>query len=196
MAPTGRAGARRTQKRDAILAAAEQLLLEQGHAAMTFRSIAAAADVAPGLVQYYFPSVEDLLATVLRRSTDRIVADLGDATRSPHPLRAVWAYANDQRGSALLLEFLALANHRPQLRAVLGEGGERVRQALLASVTAHWEPHNRDRSGVPAAAALFLLVWIPRMIMLEESLGTQTGHAETLTLVQRFLDNVEPLDNP
>jgi hypothetical protein len=34
------------------------------------------------------------------------------------------------------------------------------------------------------------------MVMLEESLGTQTGHAETLALVQRFLDHVEPLDDP
>jgi AcrR family transcriptional regulator len=196
MARNGRAGARRTHKRDAILAAAERLLLDEGHAAMTFRSIATAAEVVPGLVQYYFPSVDDLLAAVLRQSTDRVIADLGEATRSPHPLRAVWAYANDQRGSALLLEFLALANHRPHLRAVLGEGGERVRQALLATVTTQWESQGNDRHGVPAAAALFLLVWIPRMITLEESLGTQTGHAETLALVHRFLDDVEPLDRP
>jgi hypothetical protein len=92
------------------------------------------------------------------------------------------------------MEFLALANHRPQLRTVLGEGGERVRQALLASVTAQWAADGRDRHGVPAAAALFLLVWIPRMIMLEESLGTLTGHDEALALVERFLDDVEPLD--
>jgi hypothetical protein len=47
---------------------------------------------------------------------------------------------------------------------------------------------------VPAAAALFLLAWIPRMIFLEETLGTLTGHEETLALVDRFLDDVEPLD--
>ena len=194
MPPSPRAGARRTQKLQTILAATEQLLLAEGHAAITFRRVAAAADVVPGLVQYYFPSVDDLLAAVLRQSTDRIITELSDATRAPHPLRAVWAYANDQRGSTLLMEFLALANHRPQLRAVLGEGGERVRQALLASVEAQWAADGRDRHDVPAAAALFLLVWIPRMIMLEESLGTSTGHDETLTLVERFLDDVEPLD--
>jgi hypothetical protein len=32
------------------------------------------------------------------------------------------------------------------------------------------------------------------MIMLEESLGTLTGHDEALALVERFLDDVEPLD--
>jgi len=193
-ASPGRAGARRTQKLQAILKATERLMLDEGYAAVTFRSVAAAADVAAGLVQYYFPSVDELFTAVLRQSTDRIVAELVAATRSDHPLRAVWAYANDRRGSTLLMEFLALANHRPEVRTVLGEGGERVRQALLAAVMARWEADGRDHRGVPAAAALFLLAWIPRMVFLEEALGTLTGHAETLALVERFLDDVEPLE--
>ncbi|SPM34760.1 TetR family transcriptional regulator [Mycobacterium rhizamassiliense] len=194
MTSPGRAGARRTEKLQAILSATERLILDDGYAAITYRSVATAADVAPGLVQYYFPSVDDLFAAVLRRSTDQVIAELGAATRSDKPLRAVWAYASDRRGSALLLEFLAMANHRPQLRTVIGEGGERVRQALLAAVAARWEADGRDHDGVPAAAALFLLVWIPRMVLLEETLGTLTGHAETLAMVERFLDDVEPLE--
>jgi AcrR family transcriptional regulator len=192
MTSPGRAGARRTEKLQSILSATERLILDEGHAVITYRSVATAADVAPGLVQYYFPSVDELFAAVLRRSTDQVIAELGAATRADKPLRAVWAYANDRRGSALLIEFLAMANHRPQLRAVIGEGGERVRQALLAAVTARWESDGRDHRGVPAAAALFLLAWIPRMVLLEETLGTLTGHAETLALVERFLDDVEP----
>jgi AcrR family transcriptional regulator len=194
MASSGRAGARRTQKLRAILDGTERMMLDEGYAVVTFRSVAAAADVAPGLVQYYFPSVDELFTAVLRQSTDRIVAELGAAARADHPLRAVWAYANDRRGSALLMEFLAVANHRPEVRTVLGEGGERVRQALLAAVADRWESDGRDHRGVPAAAALFLLAWIPRMIFLEETLGTLTGHEETLALVERFLDDVEPLD--
>jgi AcrR family transcriptional regulator len=194
MVSPGRAGARRTQKLQAILHATERVMLDEGYAAVTFRRVADAADVAPGLVQYYFPSVDDLFTSVLRQSTDRIVAELGAATRSDHPLRAVWAYANDRRGSTLLMEFLALANHRQEVRTILGEGGERVRQALLAAVMARWESDGRDHRGVPAAAALFLLAWIPRMVLLEETLGTLTGHAETLALVERFLDHVEPLE--
>jgi AcrR family transcriptional regulator len=194
MASPGRAGARRTQKLQAILNATERVMLAEGYGAVTFRSVAAAAEVAPGLVQYYFPAVDELFTAVLRQSTDRIVAELGAATRSDHPLRAVWAYANDRRGSTLLMEFLALANHREEVRTVLGEGGERVRQALLSAVMDRWESDGRDHRGVPAAAALFLLAWIPRMVFLEERLGTLTGHAETLALVERFLDDVEPLE--
>jgi AcrR family transcriptional regulator len=169
-------------------------MLEEGYAAVTFRSVATAADVAPGLVQYYFPAVDDLFGAVLRHSTDRLIAELAAATRSERPLRAVWAYASDRRGSALLMEFLALGNHRPQVRRILGEGGERVRRALVEAVTARWEADGRDHRGVPAAAVLFLLAWIPRMVFLEETLGTLTGHAEALELVERFLDDVEPLE--
>jgi AcrR family transcriptional regulator len=194
MTSPGRPGARRTQKRQAILNATERVMLDEGYAAVTFRSVAAAADVTPGLVQYYFPSVDELLTAVLRQSTDRIIAELGAATRSDHPLRAVWAYANDRRGSTLLMEFLALANHHREVRSVLGEGGERVRQALLSAVMARWESDGRDHRGAPAAAALFLLAWIPRIVLLEETLGTLTGHAETIALVERFLTDVEPLE--
>lgn len=191
---TSGAGARRTQKLSAILEATERIMLDEGYAAVTFRSVATEAGVAAGLVQYYFPSVDDLFTAVLRQSTDRLIAELGAATRSDHPLRAVWAYANDRRGSTLLMEFLALANHRPEIGAVLGEGGERVRQALLAAVEERWQSDGRDHRGVPAAAALFLLTWIPRMVFLEETLGTSTGHEETLALVERFLGAAEPLD--
>jgi AcrR family transcriptional regulator len=80
MASSGGAGARRTQKLLAILGATERIMLDEGYAAVTFRSVAAAADVAPGLVQDYFPSVDELFTAVLRQSTDRLVAELGAAT--------------------------------------------------------------------------------------------------------------------
>jgi AcrR family transcriptional regulator len=195
MASSGGAGARRTQKLLAILDATERIMLNDGYAAVTFRSVAAAADVAPGLVQYYFPSVDELFTAVLRQSTDRLVAELGAAARSDHPLRAVWAYADDRRGSRLLMEFLAVANHHHEVGTVLGEGGARVRRALLDAVADRWRSDGRDHHGVPAAAAVFLLAWIPRMIFLEETLGTLTGHEETRALVERFLDDVEPLDS-
>jgi AcrR family transcriptional regulator len=194
MTSPGQPGARRTQKRQAILYATERVMLDEGYAAVTFRNVAAAADVTPGLVQYYFPSVDKLFEAVLHQSTDRIVAELGAATRSDYPLRAVWAYANDRRGANLLMEFLALANHRQELRSVLVAGGERLRQALLAAVMARWGSDGCDHRGVPAPAALFLLAWIPRIVLLEESLGTLTGHAETLALVESFLNDVEPLE--
>lgn len=185
-------GARQSAKLQGILAATEALMLDQGYGAVTFRSVANAAGVAAGLVQYYFPSLDDLFVAVLRSATDRLIADLQRATKSDQPLRGAWAYANDAAGTALLMEFMALANHRGAVRAVIGEGGERVRQALLTTIQSRWTTYGLDENTLPPAAVLFLLSCIPRMIYLEESLGTVTGHAEATALVERFLDQVEP----
>ena len=43
-------------KRQAILEGAQRLMVAEGYGAITYRGVATAADVAPGLVQYYFPS--------------------------------------------------------------------------------------------------------------------------------------------
>lgn len=189
---TSGSGSRRSAKLQGILAATETLMLDQGYGAITFRSVANAAGVAAGLVQYYFPSLDELFVTVLRSATDRLITDLQAATESDQPLRGAWAYANNAQGTALLMEFMALANHREAVRAVIGEGGERVRQALLASIEPRWAGYGLDEDTLPPAAVLFLLSCIPRMIHLEESLGTVTGHAEATALVERFLDRVEP----
>ena len=167
-------------------------MLAEGYSAITYRSVAASAGVAAGLVQYYFPSLDDLFVAVLRQSTDRVIEGLEAATRSDAPLRAIWSYANNPTGTALLMEFMALANHRSAVGAVIGEGGERVRQALLDAITPLWPAYGLDEHTLPPEAVLFLLSCIPRMVHLEATLGTVTGHNETVALVERFLDKVEP----
>lgn len=168
---------------------------EDGYGSVTFRSVAAKSGVTAGLVQYYFPALDDLFVAVLRRSTERLVAQIADATHSETPLRTVWQYANNRTGTALLMEFLALAQHRSAVRTVLGEGGEQVRQALLATVSGKWKDYGLDSEQLPPSAVLFLLSCIPRMALLEEAVGTTTGHAETFELVENFLDRVEPKDH-
>jgi AcrR family transcriptional regulator len=192
MTSNRRSGARRTEKLGAILRSTEQLMLEEGYGSVTYRSVATKAGVAAGLVQYYYPALDELFIAVLRQSTDRVIAELTEATRSEAPLRAVWQYANNRTGTALLMEFLALANHRSAVRGVIGEGGERVRRALVAAVSARWKDYGLDDESLPPPAVLFLLTCIPRMVVLEETLGTVTGHAETIAMVENFLDQVEP----
>ena len=147
------AGARRTEKLQAILAATEQLMLEQGYGSVTYRSVAAKAGVAAGLVQYYFPSLDDLFVGVLRSGTDRVIEGLEDAARSEHPLRALWEYANNRSGTALLMEFMALANHRPGVGEVIGEGGERVRCAVVEAVSGRWPDYGLDEDALPPPRA-------------------------------------------
>jgi AcrR family transcriptional regulator len=179
--------------RGAIVASAQALMAAEGYAAVTYRAVASGADVTPGLVQYYFPSLDDLFIAVLRETTDQTLARLGDTSDAERPLRAIWEYASNPAGTALLLEFMALANHRKAVAPVIGEGGERVRQAQLAAIVQAWDRYDLD-AGVTPEALLFLLSAVPRMMRLEEAFGTSTGHAETIALVEQLLDQLEPLD--
>lgn len=167
-------------------------MLGDGYGAVTYRSVATAAGVAPGLVQYYFPSLDELFIAVLRENTDRLITNLTDATDSDQPLRAVWAYANNPTGTALLLQFMALANHVPEIGSVIGEGGERVRQTLLQGLSKKWPDYGLEETDLTPAGLLFLLSAIPRMMHLEDAIGTVTGHSDAVALVERFLDHVEP----
>ncbi|MFC4376249.1 zinc-binding dehydrogenase [Nocardia halotolerans] len=185
-------GARGSRTRAEIICATAELTLEQGYAAVTYRSVASRAGVTASLVQYYFPDMDDLFIAVLIDSTDELVVRLSRVGESAHPLRAVWAYANDPAGTKLLLEFMALANHRKRVGQVIGSGGERVRKALLAAVTPTLRKYGLPEDEFPAAAVVFLMSAVPRMIHFEQMFGASTGHAEMVERIEAFLDRVEP----
>ena len=65
---------RRGAAEAALLDAAERLLLDVGGAGVTTRRVAEEAGVNHGLVHYYFGSIENLLARVLERFTDVLIA--------------------------------------------------------------------------------------------------------------------------
>jgi len=187
-----RRGSTTSATRTAILDAAEKLMLEEGYAAVTYRVVAARVNVAAGLVQYYFPTLDELYVALLQRNTDRVIDQIVATTQTQQPLRAIWRYASNKTGSTLMMEFMALANHRKTIRNEIGRGGERVRQAQLEVLTARWSDYQSELDDLTPASLLFLMNSIPRMILLEEAFGTRTGHAETISLINRFLDRVEP----
>ena len=143
-------------------------------------------------MQYYFPALDELFIAVLRVGTDRILDHLEEAAEAEQPLRAAWEYANNPAGTQLLMEFMALANHRKGIGNVIGEGGERIRQAQLARLREAWQSYRLPTDELSPEALLFLMSCIPRMAHLEEAFGTHTGHREAIELVERFLDRVEP----
>jgi AcrR family transcriptional regulator len=69
-------------RREQILDAAEEVLLERGLAAATVADVAAAADVAKGTVYLYFDSKSALLAGLRARHLERFTAAL-DAPLAP-----------------------------------------------------------------------------------------------------------------
>jgi TetR/AcrR family transcriptional regulator, transcriptional repressor for nem operon len=189
-----RVGSQTSKTRAVLLDAAQQVMLDDGYAAVTYRSLAEKAGVTPGLVQYYFPTLDDMFLALLRRRADqtheRLLAEL--EVRVDEPLRITWEHSSDETTAALLTEFMALANHRKVVRTAILEVIERTRQAQLKVLEVRWDEYRDDSGGLSPEALLFLLHNIPKMIQLEEAVGLSTAHEEVLRFVQRRLDRVEP----
>ena len=70
-------------------------MIDDGYAAVTYRAVAAKAGVTPALVQYYFPTLDDMFVAAIRRRAERNLEQLVDrlATRQDEPLRVIWEFS-------------------------------------------------------------------------------------------------------
>jgi TetR/AcrR family transcriptional regulator, transcriptional repressor for nem operon len=193
-----RVGSETSRTRAVLLDAAQQVMLDDGYAAVTYRSLADRAGVTPGLVQYYFPTLDDMFLALLHRRSDqahdRLLAEL--EARVDEPLRITWEHSSDETTAALLAEFMALANHRKVIRTAILDVIERTRNAQLKVLKARWNHYRDETGGLSPEALLFLLHGIPKMTQLEEAFGLSTAHDEVLRFVQGRLDAVEPRQEP
>ncbi len=189
-----RVGAETSQTRDGLLDCVEQLMMYKGYAGVTYRAVAAEAGVTPGLVQYYFPRLDDVFTAAIRRRSEQNFARLSKLLErhADRPLRVLWDYSRDESTAALTTEFLALGNRRPSVRAEIAESTERVRQLQLDVLGKHIG--ERRLSDVPLSpeVLLFLVTGIPKLVRLEEGVGVSSTHKEVVEAVERYLDAVEP----
>ena len=193
MATPRRVGAQTSKTRDVLLDCVERLMREQGYAAVTYRAVAAKADVTPGLVQYYFPSLDDIFVAAIRRRSEQNVERLATALHSTdQPLRVLWEYSRDEATAALTTEFLALGNHRKSIQAVIAEVTERVRAIQLETLRELPAGKSVTIGELSPDALLFLLTGVPRLLRLEKSVGVSTAHDEIVQVFERYLDVVEP----
>src|SRR5271165_3525108 len=132
MTSARRIGTPDAKNRGVLLDAAERLMLEEGYAAVTSRRVAAKAELKPQLVHYYFRTMDDLFLAVHRRRVEEGLERQAQALESAQPLWALWDYSRDPRGTALTMEFIALANHRKAIRAEIAGSAERFRAEQLA----------------------------------------------------------------
>lgn len=126
--PARRIGTVSADNRARLIAAAETLMRERGHAQVTSRKLAEQADLKPQLVHYYFRTMDDLFEELFRQSTDRQIQALEQAARAPDPLVALFELTCDPSSTTLQIEFLSLANHRPRLRELITQFGATLNQ--------------------------------------------------------------------
>jgi AcrR family transcriptional regulator len=174
-----RIGAEDSKTRAQLLDAAEALLRDEGYAAVTSRRVAAEAGLKPQLVHYYFRTMDDLFLEVFRRGADANLAAFEQAIAADGSLRNLWKLNADARAAAFTIEFVALANHRKEIRAEIARYAERFRAAQMEAVTAALADLGIPKSELPPAVALLLMTGVSQVLALEEGLGVSAGHDTT-----------------
>ena len=194
MASPRRVGAETSKTRDLLLDCLERLMAETGYASVSYRAVAAKAKVTSGLVQYYFPTLDDLFVAAIRRRSEQNVERLTEALRrNPDaPLRVLWEYSRDESSSALTTEFLALGNHRKSIKSEIAEATEQVRRLQLDALQAQLGSPEMSLGPLPREVLLFVLTGIPKLLRLEAGVGISASHAEVVDAFEQYLDTVEP----
>jgi len=199
MTSARRIGAPDAKNRGVLLDAAEQLMLEEGYAAVTSRRVAEKAALKPQLVHYYFRTMDDLFLAAFRRRAEKGLAAQARVLQARQPLWALWRFSIDPAATAITMEFIALANHRKALKAEIAYYAERFREEqrkTLSTVLDRYGLDVEDRAEVPALVWSVLMTSISRVLVIEQALGMSAGHAEIVAFVERYLRRLEGDPDP
>ena len=182
----------RSAAEEALLDAAERLLVDVGYAGITTRKLAEEAGVNHGLVHYYFGSVENLLLRALERFTERMIQRQRALYASDEPFVEKWRtamrylVAEDVTYEKVWLELQALAWN-----------DEGVRERLVG-VNAEWrvvlteafrDPHRELGIEMPLEALVSLVITFNLGIIVERLGGIEAGHAELLDWIDGWLSS-------
>jgi AcrR family transcriptional regulator len=176
--------------RQALIRATAQIMLEEGYAAATSRRVAAKAGAKPALVHYYFPSMDDLFLAVLREGAETNLVRQREALTDDKPLNALWKL-NNAHGARLLMEFMALANHRKEIRSEIVAYAARFGDLEESAVTLALRAHGVDMAEFPPVVMSMILTSLARILVLERSLGITRGHTEAAEFIERVLNTYE-----
>jgi AcrR family transcriptional regulator len=184
--------AARSAAEDALLDAAERLLVDAGHAGITTRRLAEEAGVNHGLVHYYFGSNEGLLVRALERFTERLIARQQELYDADLPFVEKWRTAmrhlvsEDATYEKIWLELQALAWNNDDLRARLARVNGEWRAVLTAALE---EPHRELGIMLPLEALVSLVMTFNLGIIVERLGGIEAGHEELLDWIDGWLSS-------
>ena len=179
MTSARRIGAPDAKNRGVLLDAAEQLMLEEGYAAVTSRRVAEKAALKPQLVHYYFRTMDDLFLAAFRRRAEEGLEAQAQVLQARQPLWALWRFSTDPAATAITMEFIALANHRKALKAEIAYYAERFRDEQRKALSTVLERYGVDPAKFPPLVWSVLMTSVSRVLVIEQALDMSAGHAET-----------------
>ena len=181
----------RSAAEEALLDAAERLLIEIGYAGITTRRLAEEAGVNHGLVHYYFGSMENLLVRVLERFTERLTARQRALYAADIPFIEKWRRAmrylvgEDVEYEKIWLELQALAWNNPDLAERVASVNDEWRAVLTEAFE---EPRRAYRIEIPLDALVSLVMTFNEGVILERAQGITAGHHELLAWIDGWLE--------
>lgn len=181
----------RSAAEEALLDAAERLLVDVGYIGVTTRRLAEEAGVNHGLVHYYFGSIENVLIRTLERFTERLTQRQREMYAADIPFIEKWRTAmrylveEDVRYEKVFLELQALAWNRPEMRERLAPVDAEWRAVLTEAFA---QPREELGIEMPLDALVSLVVTFNFGIMVERLSGITTGHEELLDWIDQFLE--------
>jgi AcrR family transcriptional regulator len=184
--------AARSAAEEALLDAAERLLVDVGHAGITTRRLAEEAGVNHGLVHYYFGSNESLLVRALERFTERLIDRQRALYAADEPFVEKWRTAmryllsEDFAYEKVWLELQALAWNDPDLQTRLARVNDEWRAVLTEAFA---EPHRELGIQLPLDALVSLVMTFNTGIIVERLGGIETGHRELLDWIDGWLSS-------
>lgn len=191
MAEERRPRAATEEKRGRLLDATEEIMLKDGYAAVSSRSVATAVGIQASLVHYYFATLDDLFVAVLERRAGPNVERMAEALRSPTPLRAWWDLASDPRGTALLVELMAAANHRPALKAQLGSFAREVRRLQVEILEDLLGEYGIDADDLPPVLVAAAMQGLAFSVVQDKVAGYDTDPDQAIAAMDRLIDRFE-----
>jgi AcrR family transcriptional regulator len=193
LSQAARKTAARSAAEEALLDAAERLLVAVGYAGITTRRLAEEAGVNHGLVHYYFGSIENVLVQVLERFTARMIERQRAMYAAETPFIEKWRTAMrylvaDAGYQKVWWELQALAWNHPELRERVAHVDSKWR-AVLAEALA--EPRERYELEIPLDALVSLVMTFNSGVILERLAGITTGHQELLDWIDGWIERKE-----
>jgi AcrR family transcriptional regulator len=191
MASPRRERAATAEKRERLLDATEELMLQDGYAAVSSRSVATKVGINAPLLHYYFPTLDDLFVAVVRRRGESTLRRMAGALDSEEPLRAWWRLASDPRGSALLVELIAASNHRAPLRAAVGELARDLRHMQMGKLSSLLDEYGLDPVELPPALVSAAIQGLAFALVADHVAGYETSTSEAQAGMEQLIDRLE-----
>ncbi len=184
----GRAG---TPVWHSILDGAEEVLRDEGYAALSSRNIADHAGVKQQLIYYYFHTMDELIVALFRRAADREIEALDRAISSGKPLSRMWEAITHSQDNKLVSEFTALANRNDHLKTEVIEFIEKMRRKQRLALNRLLDGRPLPQVELPLDALVLIATGLGLVMTRDTELAISEGHGSINRVAASLIEALE-----